>query len=205
MIDRRTFTLSTAAAAVGAALIPGAALAAESKLETGDDGLHIQPWFLQSFLDLREDHAEAKAAGKRLAVIFEQKGCPYCREMHAVNFQKEQIVDFVRARFNVLQLNLWGSRHVTDFDGEELEERALARKWAVNFTPTIVFFGMEAGEGKSGREIEVARMPGYFKPFHFLSMFEFVDQEAYKTMGFQRFLQDKFVEMEKRGEKPDVW
>lgn len=203
MIDRRLFTLSALAAA-GALSVPRAARA-ETKLETSDDGLHIQPWFLQSFLDLREDHAEAAAAGKHFAVIFEQKGCPYCREMHAVNFRKKQIVEFVPAHFAVLQLNLWGSRNVTDFDGEELGERELALKWAVNFTPTTVFFGMEAPEGKSGREIEVARMPGYFKPFHFLSMFEFVDQEAYKTTGFQRFLQDKFAEMEKKGEKPDVW
>lgn len=204
MIDRRTFTFFTAAT-VGAACIPGAAVAAETKLETGDDGLHIQPWFLQSFLDLREDHEEAATAGKHYAIIFEQKGCPYCREMHAVNFRKDRIVDFVQTHFNILQLNLWGSRPVTDFDDEELEERALARKWAVNFTPTIVFFGTEAPEGKSGRELEVARMPGYFKPFHFLSMFEFVDREAYKHQGFQRFLQDKVAEMEKRGKKPDMW
>ena len=44
--------------------------------ELGDDGLHKQPWFLQSFLTLADDVAEAEAAGKRLVVIFEQRGCP---------------------------------------------------------------------------------------------------------------------------------
>lgn len=203
MMDRRTLNLAALSGA-GILLAPGLVEAA-AKLETSEDGLHVQPWFHQSFLELRDDLQEAKDAGKRLVVIWEQKGCPYCREMHAVNFQKKQIVDFVTANFTVIQLNLWGSRRVTDFDGEVLEERKLARKWAVNFTPTTMFFDSDAPEGKSGKDIEVARMPGYFKPFHFLSMFEFVQQEKYRDDGFQRFLQDKFEDLSKKGIKPDVW
>ena len=42
----------------------------------GDDGLHIQDWFLQSFLDIGEDLAEAQANGKGLVVVFQQSGCP---------------------------------------------------------------------------------------------------------------------------------
>jgi len=203
MIDRRTLNLA-ALSATGLVLAPRLVEAA-AKLETSEDGLHIQPWFLDSFLEFRDDHQEAKDAGKRLAVLWEQKGCPYCRELHAVNFQKKQIIDFVTSNFVVVQLNLWGSRRVTDFDGEVLEERKLARKWAVNFTPTTIFFDKDAPEGKSGKEIEVARMPGYFKPFHYLSMFEFVQQEHYKDEGFQRFLQNKFEDLSKKGIKPDVW
>ena len=203
MIDRRFFTKS-ALATVGFAAAPGI-LHAAGDLEVNDDGLHVQPWFMETFLDLREDHQEAADGGKRFAVLWEQRGCPYCREMHAVNLQKKQISEFLKSKFGVLQLNLWGSRSVTDFDGEEMEERALARKWAVNFTPTIIFLGTEVPEGKSGRDAEVARMPGYFKPFHFLSMFEFVEQKAYEKQGFQRFLQDKFADLQAKGINPDVW
>ncbi len=203
MIDRRMFC-SGCLIAAGAAFTGGSGWAA-SELEVNDDGLHTQPWFLETFLDLREDHKEAAGENKRLVVIWEQRGCPYCREMHAVNFQKKQIVEFVSQKFAVLQLNLWGSRTVTDFDGTEHEERALARKWAVNFTPTIQFFDTNIPAGKTGRDMEVARIPGYFKPFHFLSMFEFVDQKAYESVGFQRFLQDKFADHAAKGIKPDVW
>lgn len=203
MIERRAFA-AAALMLAAATLLPPSLVRADG-LKVNEDGLHIQPWFLQSFLELRDDHQEAKDAGKRFAVIWEQKGCPYCREMHAVNFRKKQIAGYVQENFAVLQLNLWGSRKVTDFDGEELEERDLARKWAVNFTPTTVFFGKEAPEGKSGKDIEVARMPGYFKPFHFLSMYEFVKQERYEKQSFQRFLRDKLKELEAKGEKPDVW
>ncbi|MCC0028761.1 MAG: hypothetical protein H6891_00135 [Brucellaceae bacterium] len=47
-----------------------------------DNGLHHQDWFLESFLDIGEDLAEAQAKGKGLVIVFEQRGCPYCREMH---------------------------------------------------------------------------------------------------------------------------
>jgi thioredoxin-related protein len=203
MLDRRTFNVSGLALA-GISAAP-ALVRAAAELEMNEDGLHVQPWFLESFLDLREDHAESRANGKGFVVLWEQRGCPYCRELHRVNFQKKQIVEYLNSKYTILQLNLWGSRKVTDFDGTELEERKLARKWAVNFTPTTVFFSKEVAEGKSGREAEVTRMPGYFKPFHYLSMFEFVEQGAYEKQGFQRYLQDKFKDLEAKGIKPDVW
>ena len=202
MLTRRRF--SSLALLGGAALSCGLP-AAPALAELNDDGLHVQPWLMQSFLDLREDRSELADANKTLMVMFEQKGCPYCRELHEVNFARPEISQYLQANFGVLQLNLWGARGVTDFDGEEIEERELARKWAVNFTPTIVFFGREDPEQKAGNLVEVARMPGYFKPFHFMSMLEFVHGERYRDTQFQRFLQEKFEQLEAEGKKPDVW
>ena len=208
MIARRRFTqlLGLSAAAGLVAVHPGAPKAA-SEPELSDDGLYVQDWFLDSFLDLSEDLGEAAGEGKNFAVLWEQRGCPYCRELHQVNFARDDIRTYSDANFTMLQLNLWGSREVTDFDGEALEERDLARKWAVNFTPTMMFFPKDpaATDGKSGHHAEIARMPGYFKPFHFMSMLEFVREGHYETMGFQRYLQNKFAELEAKGIDPDVW
>lgn len=38
--------------------------------EIGDDGLHKEPWFRDTFKDMREDLTEANAEGKRLLVIW---------------------------------------------------------------------------------------------------------------------------------------
>ncbi len=168
-----------------------------------ESGLHVQPWFSDSFLILAEDIEDAAQSGKRLAVFFEQRGCPYCKEMHEVNLARDEINTYIRDNFTVVQLNLWGSREVTDIDGKAMEERELARRWRVNFTPTVVFLPTPDEIAKG--ETEVARMPGYFKPFHFLSMFEFVQQGAYKGQNFQRYLQDKFKRLEAEGKKPEVW
>lgn len=207
MLTRRAF--ATTALAAGIALITCPASAQESRIAAilGDDGLYHQPWFLNSFLDLKDDLAEAAEAGKRFALIWEQRACPYCRETHEVNFARPEINEFVRENFNVLQLDIWGSREVTDFDGEALEERALARKWGIVFTPTIMFFddSVEKVAGRSGPEAEVVRMPGYFKPYHFITMFEYVKESAYKTTHFQLYLQHKGDRLRAQGIEVELW
>lgn len=197
MISRRVFLAGAAAGAVMAVHpLPAAELLPEP--QTNDEGLYEQPFFMQSFLNLSEDLEEARSDGKRFAVIWEQAGCSYCKEMHMVNLRKPEIYNYISDNFAVVRLNLWGSRAVTDFDGETLEERKLARKWRVNFTPTIQFFpgSLEEVGNQSGASIEVARMPGYFKPFSFLTMFEYVADRAYEEAGFQRYLQDKIERLE---------
>lgn len=195
MISRRVF-LAAAGAAAAVHSLAAAELLPEP--ETNDEGLYVQPFFMETFLDLSEDLEETRAEGKRFAVIWEQAGCSYCKEMHMVNLRKPEIHDYVSNNFGVVRLNLWGSRAVTDFDGETLEERKLARKWRVNFTPTIQFFpgSLEQIGSQSGASVEVARMPGYFKPFSFLTMFEYVKDRAYEEAGFQRYLQDKIERLE---------
>eukprot|EP00043_Microstomoeca_roanoka_P026484 m.266554 g.266554 ORF g.266554 m.266554 type:complete len:204 (-) comp66484_c0_seq1:61-672(-) len=203
MISRRGLLSGIA----GGALVSALPTTAPRAATIGDDGLHKQPWFIDSFLDMTDDLATAADNGKRFAVMIEQRGCPYCREMHEVNLEIEQISSYVSENFDVLQLDMWGSREVTDFDGEAMEERSIIQRWQVNFTPTIVFFPADPAEaeGKTGRQAEVARMPGYFKPFHFLSMFEFVREELYKELTFQRYLQDKFARYQAEGKDPQVW
>ena len=207
MLTRRGLLASGIAVMAARQAMGAGADGGEVHVELGDDGLHKQPWFSNTFLDLGEDLAEATAAGKDLMVLIEQNGCPYCHEMHYVNFQRPELVDYIKAHYMVVQLDMWGSREVTDFDGEVMEERALARKWLVNFTPTISFFSRDVAgsSGKSGRDLEAARMPGYFKPYHFASMFEFVHDGSYKTENFQKYIQEKFRRLEEEGKKPSIW
>src|SRR6478752_61516 len=85
-----------------------------------DDGLYRQPWFLESLLELGDDLDGATKAGKRFAIMWELRGCPYCKETHLVNFARPEIEDYIKANFEILQLNIVGSRKVKDFDGTEI-------------------------------------------------------------------------------------
>ena len=193
MISRREFNVLALTVAGLATARPVSAETERYEPVLGDDGLYVQPWFLQTFLDLREDLADATSRGKRLAVIWELRGCPYCKATHLVNFAEPKIREYVRGNFDVLQLNMLGSREVTDFDGEALEERKLARKYNVVYTPTIQFFpeALEEVGGRTGSEVEVFRISGYLKPPHFLTMFEYVKEKAYETVPFLKYLQGK--------------
>lgn len=162
----------------------------EVKPLKGEDGIYVQAWFHQSFLDLKEDHGEAKAAGKRFAVIFEQRGCIYCTKMHTEVLSKKYINDYVRENFTVVHLDLWGSREVTDFDGTKISEKKLAERWGVLFTPTVVFFkdDLSGLAGKWGQPLEVARMNLGIGPGTFYDMFTWVRAKVYeKDPSFQRF------------------
>lgn len=152
-----------------------------------------QAWFLNSFLILGEDLAAATAEGKRFAIFWDQRGCPYCMETHRVNLAEPDVNDYIRQRFNIVQLDMFGARSVTDIDGEVLTEKELARKYGITYTPTIQFFPESRNKlgGKKGRGLEVARMPGYFRPFHFLTMFEYVHERAYERETFQRYVRAK--------------
>ena len=155
-----------------------------------DDGLYKESWFFESFLDLGDDLESARKEGKRFVVMWELKGCPYCKETHFVNFAQPRIADYVKTNFEVLQLNIIGSRRVTDFDGSEMSEKELAAKYGVRFTPTFQFFaeGSTSLKNLPLTQREVARAPGYMRPDDFLAMFRYVREKAYETKSFRDYL-----------------
>jgi thioredoxin-related protein len=185
MIERRNLLIS--AASFGTLVALGAR--AEQAILT-DDGLYRQPWFLESFLDLADDLEGAGKEAKRFVIMWELKGCPYCKETHFVNFAQLRITDYVKANFEVLQLNIIGSRKVTDFDGAELSEKELAAKYGVRFTPTFQFFGEKVAALKSlpPAKREVARSAGYMLPDDFLAMFRYVREKAYESKSFRDYV-----------------
>ncbi len=158
--------------------------------ELGDDGLHKAPWMRDTFKDLREDLQEANDEGKRLALIFEQRGCIYCTQMHEEVLSRPDISEYIAENFFVVQLNLHGDIEVTDFDGEVLAEKDMARKWGLLFTPTILFLPEEVEEGKTAPQAAVAVMPGAFGPGTTMDMFTWVNEKRYALENeedFQRY------------------
>lgn len=200
-MKRRDFCLTAGAAA----LLPTIATPANALLNA--DGIHTQKWFLESFLDLKEDHGELAAKGKHLAIFFEQAGCPYCAAMHEKNLSKPEISKFIQDKFGVVQINIFGSKEVTDFDGKALEERKLAGRWGIQFTPTIVFIrpDLTGLKAMNGKQLTIGRIPGYFRPFHFITYFEFMAGSHYEKTDFQRFLGTKIERLKKDGKKIDMW
>jgi thioredoxin-related protein len=175
-ISRRSLLAGCAAAT----LAPHSALAQAPALS--DDGLYHQPWFLQRFLDLADDFHTARKAGKNFILLWELKGCPYCKLLHSENFAKPAIAAYAKENFDILQLNLVGSRPVTDFDGTQRPEKELAVHHEVQGTPTLQFFIEHNGS------IQEAGRTQYLKPAEFLGMLRFVREKAYETTPFDEWL-----------------
>lgn len=174
--------LMTAVAFAGLLVGPVAAV------EIGDDGLHKEAWFSLTFRDVAEDIATADAQGKRLALVFEQRGCIYCKKMHEELLSDPEVRDYIEENFMVVQYNMFGDEEVTDLDGETLTEKTAARRWNLLFTPTILFMPEAAPEGGTAGEAAVATMPGAFGKLTFVHMFEWVREKGYAgDEHFQKF------------------
>ena len=180
---RRSFL---ALAATAALLAPASVASATT---VGEDGLHKEDWFALTFKDVAEDIETAKEEGKRLVLIFEQRGCIYCREMHEKILSDPEVSGFIKENFKVVQYNMFGDEEVTDLDGEVLSEKTAARKWGYVFTPTMVFMPEEVPEeGMSAAKAAVATMPGAFGKLTFLNMFRWVHEKGYeKEEHFQQY------------------
>ena len=182
MLSRRALMI----AGCGLALAAGPARAAAVMT---DDGFYREDWFIDSFLELADDLKATTSAGKQFAIMWEQRGCPYCRDTHLINFAQKDIETYIRTHFEVLELNLHGSRIVTDFDGKPLGEKQLAAKYGVRGTPTIQFFADRKDlASKAPRDREVNRIQGYLAPRDFVRMFAFVAERAYERGSLRDYL-----------------
>lgn len=144
-------------------------------------GFVEQPaWFKSSFLDIREDLAEAADEGRRLLFYFYQDGCPYCKKLLTVNFSQKGIIDKTRQNFDVVSINMWGDREVSDINGKTIKEKDFALQQRVMFTPTLVFFD-EKGQ-------VALRINGYFPPEKFMAALDYVAGRNEAKMRFSDYL-----------------
>ncbi|MEM1048515.1 MAG: thioredoxin family protein [Pseudomonadota bacterium] len=163
--------------------------------EIGEDGLHKQAWFATTFKDIGEDIETAAEEGKRLAIIFEQRGCIYCRQLHEKVLSDPEVRDYIEQNYVVVQYNLFGDEEVTDLDGDTLSEKTAARKWRIIYTPTIVFFPETVPEGIDAAEAAVSTIPGSFGKWTTLNMFRWVREKGYESgEHFQKYHARKLEE-----------
>jgi thioredoxin-related protein len=110
----------------------------------------IPEWFAETFLDLREDVAEAAKQGRRVMYYFWLEGCPYCEKMEKGTFRDPAIAERMREELVAVAINVRGDREVTWADGAKLTEKTLTSHLGIRGTPTLVFFDEAAGGGGCG-------------------------------------------------------
>ena len=166
------------AARLGLALVALLIVATGARAQNASPyAIDIPSWFTETFLDFRDDVADAAKDGRRLMLYFGQDGCPYCRQLMVTNFSQRAIVDKTRRRFVAIALNIWGDRETTWIDGRTMSEKALARALDVQFTPTLLFLDEKGAV--------VARLNGYWPPHRFEPVLDYVSEhrEKHETLA----------------------
>lgn len=137
-------------------------------------------WFKESFLDFREDVAEAKRHNKRVMLVFHQDGCPYCNALVDRNLSQKDIETLMKNKFDVIAVNLWGDREVIGVDGKTYTEKTFAASLKVQFTPTILFFD------ETGRTI--LRLNGYIPPRRFKVALDYIATRQEQLSSYRDYV-----------------
>jgi len=156
--------------------------------------LHDQPFLLKGSLDLDR----SRQPGKRpLAVLFEQKDCTACDELHLKGFADPAARALI-AKLDVARVELFGSERVVTTRGKAMTASEWGRELKVAYTPTLVFF--------DERGTEVFRVEAYLKPFHLASSLDYVASGAYRRQpSFQRFIQARAERIRAAGGRVELW
>ena len=138
-------------------------------------------WFKTSFMELGDDLLDAKRANKRgLMLYFGQENCPYCEALINVNFGQQDISEYTQRHFDLIEFDIWGSREVTDFQGNVHREHDFAAIHKTNFTPSILFYDHEANLA--------LKLRGYYPPYKFRAALEYVADGHYRKETFRDYL-----------------
>jgi thioredoxin-related protein len=151
--------------ALAALLMTGAVPA----LAVGEEG---PAWFKQSFLDVKEDLADAKKSNRRLMLYFYMDGCPYCARFLRETLARRELADKTRRYFDVVAIDLRGDREVTDAAGQAMPEKAFAASMGVKYTPTFLLFD------QTGRV--ALRLVGFQSQPRFDAALDYVASEAFR-------------------------
>lgn len=142
-------------------------------------------WFKDSFLNLGEDVADAAEANKRLMIFFYQNGCPYCNAMVERNLAQKNILQLVQKNFDVLAINMWGDREITDTDGKQYTEKTFAEALKIQFTPTLIFLDEK---GKI-----VLRLNGYRSPNRFIHDVRYVADKKETSVRYREYIKANYT------------
>ena len=138
-------------------------------------------WFKESFLDISEDIEEANEQGKHLMLFMDLDSCPYCARMLKESFIKSsKTKDFAKKHFDVININIKGSKEIAWDEETTLSEKELAIKLKVQYSPTILFLD-------KNKNI-VVRINGYRSASNFKNIMEYVNGKYYKNIKLGVFL-----------------
>ena len=135
-------------------------------------------------------------SGKPLLVLFEQKECLGCDELHQDIFRRPETRNLL-GQFDVAVLDIRARESLTTPSGKETDVLGWTERLGVKAVPTQVMFD---SEGK-----EVFRNEGYIKAFHVQSILDYVASGAYlESEDFQRYVQVRADGLREQGVAIDL-
>lgn len=146
--------------------------------------------------NLQAPYDFSKNNDKYRLVMFEQKQCKECDELHLDILQRDESKQQLK-KFDVAVLDMWSDDKLTHPDGQEMAVKDWARELNIQYAPSLVYFDPQGNE--------VFRSDGYLRTFHVQSIMEYVSTGAYKTQpNFQRYIDNRAHDLREQGIEVDL-
>lgn len=128
---------------------------------------------------------------KPLLVMFEQKKCNTCDELHLDITKRKESIELL-SQFNVAVLDMWSDQVIKTPSGKKMKIRDWAKNLDVKYAPSLLFFDDKGNE--------VFRSDAYLKAFHTQSVMEYVSSGSYKKQSnFQRYVDERADHLREQG------
>ena len=154
--------------------------------------LHSQPFILKPPYNIKK----LLKSKKPLLVLFEQKKCHDCDELHNDIFKRDETLEQIK-RFNVVRLDMWSKEELVDAQGKTISAKTFAKNLDITNSPSFIFFN------KDGKDI--FRIDAYMKSFHTQSVLDYIASGDYrKQSNFQRYIGKRAERLEAEGQHIDL-
>lgn len=190
---------SVALAAGMLALLSLGSVAGGERMDAYQIGAHGQAritypdWFKHSLLDLRDDLADARQAGKRgIIVFFSQANCNHCQAFLDTTLGDPATRKRVQESYEVINLDIFNDLEVTDIDGTAAPIRDLAEAKRARFTPTLLFYGIE--------NKPLVKIVGFYPPETFNRVLDYIDGGHFRHVTLSGYLRAGTLKAEATGQ-----
>ncbi|MES9875026.1 MAG: thioredoxin fold domain-containing protein [Candidatus Sedimenticola sp. 6PFRAG7] len=149
------------------------------------------------------DHPQLKKAtdlqalaDKPLAVLFEDRACVSCDQLHDGHLKRAEISEILK-NFTFVRLDALSTDPITDIEGNKTSPKAYAEKLGLNYRPGIVLFD----KGK-----EVIRIESMLYTYHFQEVLRYVGERHYEKYpdDFYEYLGTRSEQILKSGTDIDL-
>ncbi|MGB1110256.1 MAG: thioredoxin fold domain-containing protein [Gammaproteobacteria bacterium] len=138
-------------------------------------------WFLDSFLDLQDDLANARDQGKKgLMVVFSMPYCSHCKQFASKTLRDDQVVEKLTADFDAVHVDLFSDVNMVSPTGESMSVKAFGKREKADFTPAVFFYDLE---GK-----RMLRLIGYQSPERFMTVLSYLSEGHNQRLSLKQYI-----------------
>lgn len=143
--------------------------------------MHYPQWFTPSFLDYREDLAEAINNGKQGILLFlSTRRCSYCKAFVDNVLEQPDVRRRLQNSYDVYGMEIFDDSEMVDPAGNSYRINEFVTVNRASFTPTMIFYG---AQGK--KQLKIV---GYYPPEKFRRVLDYLEGEHYQREPLREYM-----------------